>query len=267
MWDNSFNEDDPHNPKLADEYGMVMGTSHHEPMMRSHREWIGASRTRQRRMELHHQQRRPAKFLREGIDPQQGLREHRDNGHARRKRHGHGPMPAALKQTWRCSRKSSPTSAQILAAQVNPDVTKVPQLWALYTEVQKYYDAGLKVPDDMTLLFTDDNVGNLRRLPTPQEAPLRRCRHLLPHGHERRSVLLQVAQQQSAAKNLGTDEPRAAIRRKPDMDRQCRRHQAPRSSHGVFHSPWMGSAIDRQGRFGQVSGEVGRTRLRRGTRR
>jgi len=59
--------------------------------------------------------------------------------------------------------------AQILAGHLNPEVTKVPQLWALYTEVQKYYDAGLRVPDDVTLLFTDDNVGNLRRLPTAEE--------------------------------------------------------------------------------------------------
>jgi len=40
----------------------------------------------------------------------------------------------------------------------------------LYTEVQKYYDAGLKVPEmTLTPLFSDDNVGNLRRLPTPEE--------------------------------------------------------------------------------------------------
>lgn len=52
---------------------------------------------------------------------------------------------------------------------MNSDLSKVPQLWALYTEVQKYYDAGLRVPDDVTLLFTDDNVGDLRRLPTPEE--------------------------------------------------------------------------------------------------
>ena len=58
---------------------------------------------------------------------------------------------------------------QIIAEHMNPDPSKVPQLWALYTEVQKYYDAGLRVPDDVTLLFTDDNVGNLRRLPTPEE--------------------------------------------------------------------------------------------------
>ncbi len=39
MWSSNFNEDDPMNPCLADEYGIVMGTSHHEPMMRSHHEY------------------------------------------------------------------------------------------------------------------------------------------------------------------------------------------------------------------------------------
>ena len=39
MWGKAFNEDDPLNPKLADEYGVVMGTSHHEPMIRAQQEW------------------------------------------------------------------------------------------------------------------------------------------------------------------------------------------------------------------------------------
>src|SRR5215472_5770576 len=39
MWNNAFNEDDPLNPKLADEYGIVMGTTHHEPMLRAQQEW------------------------------------------------------------------------------------------------------------------------------------------------------------------------------------------------------------------------------------
>jgi hypothetical protein len=39
MWGNAFNEDDPENPRIADEYGIVMGTSHHEPMMRAQKEW------------------------------------------------------------------------------------------------------------------------------------------------------------------------------------------------------------------------------------
>lgn len=40
MWDTAFNEDDPECPRLADEYGIVMGTSHHEPMMRAHKEYV-----------------------------------------------------------------------------------------------------------------------------------------------------------------------------------------------------------------------------------
>ena len=39
MWATAFNEDDPENPALADRYGIVMGTSHHEPMMRAHKEY------------------------------------------------------------------------------------------------------------------------------------------------------------------------------------------------------------------------------------
>jgi len=58
---------------------------------------------------------------------------------------------------------------RIIANRVNPDVTKVPQLWALYKEVQGYYDAGMRVPDDITLLWCDDNWGNIRRLPTEAE--------------------------------------------------------------------------------------------------
>ena len=39
MWNNAFNEDDPENARLADEYGIVMGTSHQEPMLRAQKEW------------------------------------------------------------------------------------------------------------------------------------------------------------------------------------------------------------------------------------
>ena len=58
---------------------------------------------------------------------------------------------------------------QILKETVNPDLEKVPQVWALYKEVQGYYDNGMRVPDDVTLLWSDDNWGNLRRLPTAEE--------------------------------------------------------------------------------------------------
>ena len=42
---------------------------------------------------------------------------------------------------------------------------ETPQLWALYKEVQDYYDKGMDAPGDVTLLFADDNWGNIRRLP------------------------------------------------------------------------------------------------------
>ncbi|MFL5771968.1 MAG: glycosyl hydrolase 115 family protein, partial [Flavisolibacter sp.] len=45
-----------------------------------------------------------------------------------------------------------------------------PQLWALYKEVQDYYDKGMRVPDDVTLLLCDDNWGNIRKLPRPDDA-------------------------------------------------------------------------------------------------
>jgi hypothetical protein len=168
-WYKSFNEDDPLNPKLADEYGIVMGTSHHEPMMRSQGEW-----------NRHKQDYGNGEWNYKTNG--EGLRKFWTDGVARNKNYeniytmgmrgdGDMAMPDAggLQANMALLEKIINDQRAILAAQVNPDVTKVPQLWALYTEVQRYYDAGLKVPDDITPLFSDDNVGNLRRLPTPQE--------------------------------------------------------------------------------------------------
>ena len=48
-------------------------------------------------------------------------------------------------------------------------IETIPQMWCLYKEVQGYYERGLEVPDDITLLWADDNWGNIRRLPTGNE--------------------------------------------------------------------------------------------------
>ena len=49
-------------------------------------------------------------------------------------------------------------------------ITDIPQMWCLYSEVQGYYEnQGLTVPDDITLLWADDNYGNVRRLPLANE--------------------------------------------------------------------------------------------------
>jgi len=64
---------------------------------------------------------------------------------------------------------------RIIAENLDPDVAKVPQVWALYKEVQEYYEKGMRVPDDVTLLWCDDNWGNIRRLPTAEERGRSRC--------------------------------------------------------------------------------------------
>lgn len=46
---------------------------------------------------------------------------------------------------------------------------KRPQVWAIYKEVQRYYDMGLRAPDDVIMLLTDDNWGNVTRLPNAEE--------------------------------------------------------------------------------------------------
>jgi hypothetical protein len=169
MWNNAFNEDDTNDPALADEYGIVMGTSHHEPMIRAQKEWT-----------KHHAEYGNGQW--NYLTNETGLKQFWTDGIERNKKYesivtvgmrgdGDVAMPDAggLEANKKLLEKIITDQRQILAEHMNPDVTKIPQLWALFTEVQQYYDAGLKVPDDVTLLFCDDNVGDLRRLPTPEE--------------------------------------------------------------------------------------------------
>jgi hypothetical protein len=60
---------------------------------------------------------------------------------------------------------------QILHEVTGKDATTIPQVWALYKEVQEYYDKGMRVPDDVTLMLCDDNWGNIRKLPALNEKP------------------------------------------------------------------------------------------------
>ena len=57
----------------------------------------------------------------------------------------------------------------ILRKWVNKDITKVPQVLIPYTEVLGLYNEGLKVPDDVIICWPDDNFGNIRQLPDPKE--------------------------------------------------------------------------------------------------
>ena len=161
MWNSAFNEDDPLNPKLADEYGIVMGTSHHEPMLRAQQEWkrhgTGPWDYTKNADELQ-------KFWAEGVERNKNYESIITVG-----MRGDGDMPMSKDANVALLERIVSDQRKIIAEHVNPDVTKVPQDWALYKEVQEYYEKGMRVPDDVTLLWSDDNWGNIRRLPTPEE--------------------------------------------------------------------------------------------------
>jgi hypothetical protein len=163
MWNNCFNEDDPLNPRLADEYGIVMGTSHVEPMMRADKEWNRLGYTAKEWNFLTHSNDL-IKFWRDGIE---------------RNKHYENLITIAMRG--KIDTPMSPTAniallEEIVEAQRNmiaevyrTNASAVPQDWALYKEVQEYYEKGMRVPDDVTLLWCDDNWGDIRRLPPPAD--------------------------------------------------------------------------------------------------
>ncbi len=167
MWSNAFNEDDPGNARLADEYGVVMGTSHQEPMLRAQQEWDRRFKSTLGSWNYATHPGVLEDFWREGIRRNRryesvvtiGLRGADDTPMAPG---GPAANMALLERIVGVQRK-------IIAEEMNPDVARVPQLWCLYKEVQEFYDAGMRVPDDVTLLWCDDNWGDLRRVPTAAE--------------------------------------------------------------------------------------------------
>ncbi|WP_028965796.1 glycosyl hydrolase 115 family protein [Sphingomonas phyllosphaerae] len=169
MWNNAFAVDDPANAVLADEYGIVMGTSHHEPMMRAHKEWTD-NHQQYGNGEWNYATNREAirRFFKEGME-RNGRKEAivtvgmRGDGDTALESTGSMASDVKLLEGIIADQR------RIISEAVGKPASEVPQVWVLFTEVYKYYDAGLQIPDDVTLMFTDDNVGNLRRLPTPAE--------------------------------------------------------------------------------------------------
>ena len=162
MWGSSFFLDDPRNAELAHERGIVMGTSHHEPMQRAHREW---RRPRPRGpWNYSTNAERLREFWAGGIE-RMGRRESlvtigmRGDGDMAMDGHGDVQLLERIVADQRA----------LIEQVTGRPAEQTPQLWALYKEVQDYLDQGMRVPDDVILLYADDNWGNIRRLPTAQE--------------------------------------------------------------------------------------------------
>jgi hypothetical protein len=163
MWWASFNTDDKMNPVLADEMGIVMSTTHHEPMMRAHAEWKlkkGLAWNYETNADTLRQ------FWKEGIERSKNRESIVSMG-----MRGDGDMAMSAETNISLLEKIVADQRKIIADVTGKPAEKTPQLWALYKEVQDYYDKGMRVPDDVTLLLCDDNWGNIRKLPRSDAAP------------------------------------------------------------------------------------------------
>jgi hypothetical protein len=171
MWrPKAFNDDDPRNMVLADEMGVVMGTSHHEPMLRAHDEWhrhtdqgiTGGD------WDYSKNAARLRKFWQGGIERMMS----KGGGQAYESvvtigMRGDGDEAMTGSTAIQLLETIVADQRRIIAAVTGRPAAQTPQIWALYKEVQDYYDRGMKVPDDVILLFADDNWGQIRRLPAP----------------------------------------------------------------------------------------------------
>lgn len=163
MWGSAFNDDDKLNPILADEYGVVIGTSHHEPLTRAHDEW---KRYKGGKWNYQQNPEQLKAFWESGLarvaDKEQiitvGMR-------------GDGDEPMSEGTATTLLENIVKDQREIIEKVTKKPASATPQIWALYKEVQDYYDQGMRVPDDVTLLLADDNWGNLRKLPKLNEAP------------------------------------------------------------------------------------------------
>jgi hypothetical protein len=159
MWGRAFYDDDPENARMADEYGVVIGTSHHEPLMRAHVEW---ARYGNGPWDYSTNSDTLRKFWREGI-ARMGDNESIVTIGMR----GDGDAPMTEGTAIALLERIVDDQRTIIEEETGKPAEETPQMWALYKEVQEYYDKGMRVPDDVTLLLCDDNWGNLRKLPRP----------------------------------------------------------------------------------------------------
>lgn len=125
MWDNAFNEDDPLNPQMADMYGIVMGASHHEPTLRAQQEW-----ERHRRGPWDYSTNSAAldKFWTEGLQRNKNYESIITLG-----MRGDGDLPMTdIGANVGLLENIVADQRKIIATQLNPDLSEVPQDWALY---------------------------------------------------------------------------------------------------------------------------------------
>ncbi|MBP4136770.1 glycosyl hydrolase 115 family protein [Flavobacterium geliluteum] len=162
MWGSAFYDDDPASGPLANEMGIIIGTSHHEPLALAQTDWHRYIKKNNLPNVWDYSKNKQVldQFWKGGIERSKnweklvtiGMRGDGDEAMSK------GTNISLLENIVKEQRS-------IIAEVTQKKAEKTPQLWALYKEVQEYYDQGMRVPDDVILLFCDDNWGNVRKLP------------------------------------------------------------------------------------------------------
>lgn len=158
MWNSAFYADDELNMQTADDMGVMMGTSHHEPMARAHKEWTrdkshGAWNYDTNKEELDH-------FWKSGVERMRNTEDVVTIG-----MRGNGDEPMGENADVALLERIVNNQRRLIEEATGKPAEQTPQVWALYKEVQEYYEKGMQVPDDVILLLCDDNWGNVRILP------------------------------------------------------------------------------------------------------
>ena len=158
MWGSAFYDDDKENGPLADKMGIVMGTSHHEPMALAQQDW--KRRKGHGKWSFTNNHDEMMDFWRGGVERAKNWETMYTVG-----MRGDGDEAMEDKATVGLMEQIVKEQRDLLEKVTGKKAAEVPQVWALYKEVQDFYDQGMKVPDDIILLLCDDNWGNIRRLP------------------------------------------------------------------------------------------------------
>jgi len=155
----------PDNKVVADDYAIVMGSSHAEPMLRNNvTEWTDKPEN--------YDYTKNAEGVRKYWEDRAAQNGKYENIYTLGMRGIHdSPIVGPKTQPERIEviQQIFADQRSILARHVNGDATKVPQIFCPYKEVLADYRAGLKVPDDVTIVWPDDNHGYIRYFPTAEE--------------------------------------------------------------------------------------------------
>ncbi|WP_301092593.1 glycosyl hydrolase 115 family protein [Bacteroides acidifaciens] len=163
MWASAFYDDDPQNGELANTMGIVMGTSHHEPMALAQQDW---KRRGKGEWDYNHNAKELRNFWTSGMERVKNWETVVTVG-----MRGDGDEPMSEGANISLLENIVKDQRKIIETVTKKKAKNTPQVWALYKEVQDYYDKGMRVPDDITLLLCDDNWGNVRKLPNLNEKP------------------------------------------------------------------------------------------------